>query len=290
MNFDTSVKAYAKINFGLNVLPKREDGYHNIESIFQTVDLYDKLNVTFLPQKECRVSCASMQLPGDNTLVKAYNAFCQIAECKVPGVSVELIKGIPSGGGLGGGSSDAAALVRLLEKACQITLNENQYDFIAAQTGSDVFFFVHGDEDGKSCALVSGRGEIVRRIKPRLDLNILLVFPKVSSSTKEAYALVDEYIAAKKNIFLEVPFSEYEAIYNRPVGEWKFVNTFTPAVSKVYSDIRNALELLKKSGCPYAEMSGSGSTVYGVFALRQQALEVQEKLAGKYESKLVQTV
>ena len=294
MNCEISVKAYAKVNFGLNVLPKRDDGFHNIESIFQTVGLYDELNVTFLSEKGCRVRCGSMQLPEDNTLIKAYNAFCEVAEsenanCVIPGVSVELIKGIPSGGGLGGGSSDAAALVRVLQKSCGVLLSESQFDYIASKVGSDVFFFVHGDEEGKACAVVSGRGENVRRIKPRHDLFLLLVFPNVSSSTKEAYALVDDLLAARKMV-TGTAFSDFESVYNRSVEEWNFVNTFTPAIAGKYEEVRKALELLKELGCPYSEMSGSGSTVYGVFTLQQQAVEVQRKLAGVYDSRLVQTV
>jgi 4-diphosphocytidyl-2-C-methyl-D-erythritol kinase len=289
MSCDYSVRAYAKVNFGLHVLPKRDDGFHNIESIFQTIDLYDVLNVTILPEKGCFVHCDSMKLPEDNTLKIAYQAFCETVSCEVPGVSVELIKGIPSGGGLGGGSSDAAALVRVLEKSCGVLLSESQFDYIASKTGSDVFFFVHSDKEGKACAVVSGRGENVRRIKPRHDLFLLLVFPKVSSSTKEAYALVDDLLAARKMV-TGTAFSDFESVYNRSVEEWNFVNTFTPAITGRYPEIREALELLRNAGCPYAEMSGSGSTVYGVFTLRQQAVDVQRKLAGVLDSKLVQTV
>lgn len=289
MSCDFSVRAYAKVNFGLNVLPKREDGFHNIESIFQTVSLYDELRVTLLSEKECRVRCDSLRLPEDNTLVKAYQAFCDVAECDVPGVSVELIKGIPSGGGLGGGSSDAAALVRVLEKSCGVLLSESQSDYIAAKTGSDVFFFLHTDAEGKACAVVSGRGEIVRRIKPRHDLFLLLVFPDVNSSTKKAYALVDEFLAARKMV-TGAAFSDFESVYNRSVEEWNFANTFTPVIVGAYDRVRDALDFLRSSGCPYAEMSGSGSTVYGVFTLWQQALDVQKKLADIFDSKLVQTV
>ena len=105
MERELSSLAYAKVNFGLRVLPGRSDGFHGIESIFQTVDLYDELTLTETPQKGCFVHCSSMKLPENNTLTKAYNAFCKVAGAEVPGIRVELKKGIPSGGGLGGGSS-----------------------------------------------------------------------------------------------------------------------------------------------------------------------------------------
>lgn len=282
-------KAYAKINFGLKVFPKREDGFHNLESIFQTIGLYDELIVRTKDEPSCEVICDSMVLPVENTLVLAYKAFCEVVEADVPGVEVTLIKGIPSGGGLGGGSSDAAALIRSLEKLCKVTLSLAQIQFVAAKTGSDVFFFMHCDSEGKGCALVSGRGEIVKKIAPRHDLFLLLIFPEVSSSTKEAYALVDEAIA--KGIEVKGPeFDQLELIYNNPVEQWTFMNTFTPVIMNRYPAIHNAIGDLKKSGCCYAEMSGSGSTVFGVFTLRRQAIFVRNLLADAWNCKLVQTV
>ena len=96
-------KAFAKVNFGLNVLPKREDGFHNIESIFQTIDLYDELVVSEIENKQCIVECDAFELPKKNTLTLSYEAFCSVSDVDVPGVKVNLKKGIPSGGGLGGG-------------------------------------------------------------------------------------------------------------------------------------------------------------------------------------------
>ena len=92
-------RAYAKVNFNLRVLPCRTDGYHSIESIFQTVDLYDELEVTLSESTGCFVECNSLKLPLQNTLTNAYDAFCSVAGVKVPGVTVNLKKGIPAGGG-----------------------------------------------------------------------------------------------------------------------------------------------------------------------------------------------
>ena len=187
-------RAYAKVNFNLRVLPCRTDGYHSIESIFQTVDLYDDLEVTLSESTGCFVECNSLKLPLQNTLTNAYDAFCSVAGVKVPGVVVNLKKGIPAGGGLGGGSSDAAALIRVLSKICKVNLDAKQLDYIASKTGSDVFFFMHCDKDGTGCAVVSGRGEIIKKIPSRKDLYLVLVFPEIFSSTKEAYQLVDKYL------------------------------------------------------------------------------------------------
>ena len=285
--------AYAKVNFGLNVLPKiggeQKNEYHNLESIFQTVDLYDVLTVEKNDSTFCTVICNDMELPEKNTLTNAYDAFFEITGLKKVGISVELKKGIPSGGGLGGGSSDAAALVRALQEICDIRLNQEQLNFIASKTGSDVFFFMNCDEQGKGCALVWGRGEYVKKITPRKDLFLVLIFPQQNSSTKEAYELLDE--AYKRGEKLESPsFDDFENIYNRSVEDWTFINSFTPVISNSCEEIRLALKDLQKVGCCYSEMSGSGSTVYGVFTLRQQAISASNLLGEAWKCKLVQTV
>ena len=282
-------KAYAKVNFNLRVLPRRADGFHDIESIFQTVNLFDELTVTVQQEKKCTVVCDSMNLPQENTLTLAYKAFCEAVDFDVPGLLVRLKKGIPSGGGLGGGSADAAALVRVLEKICNLELSDIQRDFIAGKTGSDVFFFMHCDSEGRGCALVSGRGEYIKKIKARNDLVLLLIFPGVSSSTKEAYSLVDSYLQGENKV--EYPdFGQLEAIYRKNPKEWIFINTFTCALCNKYDEIKSALNALKKSGAEYCDMSGSGSTVFGVFTLEQQAISISNLLCESWNCLLVQTL
>ena len=279
-------RAYAKVNFNLRVHPCRTDGYHNIESIFQTIDLFDELKVSVTEKSGCFVECNSMELPLQNTLTNAYNAFCSIAGVKVPGVKVFLKKGIPAGGGLGGGSSDAAALIRVLSKICNITLDDNQLDYIASKTGSDVFFFMHCGQDGTGCAVVSGRGEVIKKITPRRDLYLLLVFPEIFSSTKQAYELVDKQLAGgieDDYVILE----ELEEEYKKNPSEWQFKNTFTPSLCWVYSDLSTALGTLKKCGADFCDMSGSGSTIFGVFTSKQRAKSSMKLLAATWNCALV---
>ncbi len=286
---EISVKAFAKVNFGLAVLPKRNDGFHCIESIFQTVDLSDELVIKRSEKKGCFVTCDSMQLPEVNTITAAYKALDQVLESELFGVEVFIKKGIPSGGGLGGGSSDAAAFIRGMELLGDFRLSDDKKDYIADKTGSDVFFFMHCDDKGSGCALVSGRGEVVKQIQPRKDLWLVMIFPGVHSSTKEAYSLVDD--AFEKGRKIKSPdFSEYEFIYNKSVQDWTFINTFTPVISDKYEKIRNAIGALEKTNCCYAEMSGSGATVFGVFTSKQQADFAYNSLAETWCCKLVSTI
>lgn len=260
------VSAPAKINVGLRVLPKRNDGFHDIESIFQTVSLSDRLEIQIVPGNGvCTVECAQMVLPEKNTLTMAYDAFCNVTGCAVPSVKVLLEKHIPSGGGLGGGSSDAAALIRALGKMNGIQLTGKQLDEMASVVGSDVFFFTHCDPEGNCCAVVTGRGEKVRVIQKRNDLHFVLVFPGVHSSTKEAYCLVDKFLEEGKDC--DYPLVEdLEKLYNLPVGGWEFRNTFSDPLVSVYPEIGDSLKKLRSTNPLYSEMSGSGSTIYGVYA------------------------
>ncbi len=265
------VFAPAKINIGLRVLPKREDGFHNLESIFQTVDLADELIVR--PGKtgeKCVVHCSSMILPEKNTLTMAYDAFHEVSGCECISVDVTLEKHIPAGGGLGGGSSDAAALIKALEEIHHVRLSEQQLDKIAGAVGSDVFFFTHCDQNNSCCAVVTGRGEYVRAIRKRPDLFIVMVFPEVHSSTKEAYALVDELYEGKVD-FDYPELEKLEEMYYSSIPDWRFKNTFTEALSLKYAKICSALKLLREKKALFADMSGSGSTIFGVYASREEA-------------------
>ena len=270
---DIEILAPAKVNLGLKVLPKRSDGFHNIESIFQTVRLYDKLTVSLSGQNnKCLVEAPGFSgMPAENTLTKTYKSFCALTGC-VSGVKVILEKHIPSGGGLGGGSSDAASFLKALAQLNQISLTDELADSVAAQVGSDVFFFLHsgGNQNKSGCAVVTGRGEVVKPIQPRKDLFFLLIFPDVHSSTKEAYELLDK--SYKENSFTVCPdLTDLENIYNSPVKNWSFANSFTSVLLQKYPEIGSALRNVKNSGALWADMSGSGATVFGVYDSKQNA-------------------
>lgn len=262
--------APAKLNLTLKVLPKREDGFHNIESIFQKIRLCDELTVSRSESAGFSLHVQGMELPEENTVKKAYTLFAEAAKIQT-GVSVDLVKRIPSGAGMGGGSSDAAAMLRALNSLFSADVSQTELIKIAEKIGSDVPFFLYGD-----CAVVSGRGEVVRPFDGRRDLYFVIICPDVHSSTKEAYALVDEWNMNGSVSKVSWPLlKDLDGIYKKSVGEWNFANSFTEPLVNKYAEIREALAAVTASGADFVDMTGSGSTVFGVF-------ETQEKAQGAY--------
>ncbi|MBR0155146.1 MAG: 4-(cytidine 5'-diphospho)-2-C-methyl-D-erythritol kinase [Treponema sp.] len=276
------VAAPAKINLGLKVLPKRQDGFHEIESIFSTIGFADEIIVKPEGKKNtCTVECDLFKLPEQNTITLTYDAFKKLVNEDLPGLKVSIRKKIPSGGGLGGGSSDAAAFLNALCLLCRVTLDREQLNLIASMVGSDVFFFVNCDKSGEGAAIVTGRGEFVEKIQRRKDLHYLLLFPGVHSSTKEAYDLVDKFYESGDK--LDYPaLADLAGIYNGEVSRWNFVNTFTKVIAGKYPVIEQAILALKKSGALYTDMSGSGSTVFGLFATAEDAIKARNTLSGSW--------
>ncbi|MBE6353583.1 4-(cytidine 5'-diphospho)-2-C-methyl-D-erythritol kinase [Treponema rectale] len=288
-----TVYSPAKINLGLKVFPKRSDGFHSISSIFTTVDLCDELEVSLVKEKNvCNVKCKGMELPPDNTFTAAYKAFCVLTGIQ-DGVSVNVTKHIPSGGGLGGGSSNASSFIQSIDSLFNTHLKASQLHELAGKVGSDVFFFTSalwhrmqkGYPSSRFAALVEGRGEIINPICARDDFAVVLVFPGVSVSTKAAYALVDE---AFENGTLsdEIDDVSLEHMYKSGVADWKFKNSFTIPVISRYPEIAHALNDIREAGADFADMTGSGSTVFGIFAERKDALKASERLLDKWKTVL----
>lgn len=270
--------APAKLNLTLKVLPKRADGFHNIESIFQKIRLCDELTVARSASAGCSLQVHGMDLPAENTVQKAFSLFAEVAQIR-EGVSVDLVKRIPSGAGMGGGSSDAAALLRALNSLFSAGVPDETLAEIAGKVGSDVPFFLYGD-----CAVVSGRGEIVRPVCGRRDLYFVVICPDVHSSTKEAYALVDEWNMNNSVSKVDWPsLDELEGIYNKPAVEWNFSNSFTQPLTDKYPEIREALAAITVAGADFSEMTGSGSTVFGVFEAQEKAQDAYNRLASCFK-------
>ena len=274
------VKAPAKLNLHLKVCDVRPDGFHDIESIFQKIPIYDELLIEMVDSDcTCQVISPDFILPFENTLTSAYKAFCSCTGIK-GGVRITLTKRIPSGAGMGGGSSDAAAVLSGLSELFGVKLTEEQKYNAAAKIGSDVFFFL-GDGEACDAAVVSGRGENVRYIVPRRDLSFVLLCPGVHSATAEAYYLVDSW--HNMNRAELTPFEELEYIYRRPIEQWSFYNSFTEPLAWKFPEIKRALSDLRKCNAGYVQMTGSGSVVFGVFASDEDANKSYEILRNSWD-------
>ncbi|MBU2649782.1 MAG: 4-(cytidine 5'-diphospho)-2-C-methyl-D-erythritol kinase [Bacteroidetes bacterium] len=244
----------AKINLGLRVYGKRDDGYHNIETIMVPVDYCDILEIVVSPDGEPLYTFTGIVLPGkspDNLVVRAYSRLQK--QFGLPPVHLHLHKAIPFQAGLGGGSSDAAFTIMMLNKLFKLDLNTEEMQAHASVLGSDCPFFIRNQ-----ASLATGRGEIINPLSLSLaGLTILIVKPPVEVSTAEAYANID-YSSGRNAL------ADY---LNTPVEKWRdhFVNDFEHFVFSRFPEVAAIKEKMYASGALFAQMSGSGSAVYGIF-------------------------
>ncbi len=245
----------AKINLGLNVVERRPDGYHNIETVFYPIGLCDVLSID--PSEACTdysFSTGGIPVGGeaeDNLVVKAYRLLQR--ECGVPPVDISLEKRIPFGAGLGGGSADAAFMLRGLNELFTLGLTADRLEQLAAGLGADCPVFIRNKP-----VFASGIGNVFSPIKLSLEgYFLLLVKPDIHVSTPEAYSRVTPRRPAE-------PLADLLA---RPIAEWRgrVVNDFEASVFALYPQIAAIKEALYRAGAVYASMSGSGSAVYGIF-------------------------
>ena len=257
--------AYAKLNLGLRILGRRSDGFHNILSVFQTVDLCDRLVFEPAGQGQIILSCDDANLPTgpENLVYKAVLAFRSYTGMD-RGVEVAIEKRIPMAAGLGGGSSDAAAVLRVLNRVWDAGLSGGELREIGASIGSDVPFFVRQ----KGTAVVSGRGEMMRYVPWSADVAYVLVCPGFQVHTGWAFANYKKTLTGH---------GEYDSFINSvkdlPVsGFWgRIENDFLPLIVQSHPETRDILSRLTDAGALVASMSGSGSTLYGVFESRDVA-------------------
>lgn len=249
-----------KINLGLHVINKRKDGFHNIETVFYPVQWNDALEIN-TPQRlrKQKVSFRSHGLLIDgknenNLCVKAYHLLD--ADFDLPTVTIHLLKNIPMGAGLGGGSADAAYTINLLNEKFELGLTLKQRQAYAAQLGSDCAFFIDSVP-----ALASGRGEQLKKLS--LDLTgwyLVIIHPAIHVSTADAYAEV-------KKRGKTTGSNKLEYIIQQPVTKWKKLleNDFEFSVFQKHPKIKLLKQQMYELGATYAAMSGSGSAVFGLF-------------------------
>jgi 4-diphosphocytidyl-2C-methyl-D-erythritol kinase len=248
--------ANAKINIGLNVVEKRPDGYHNIETIFYPIGLHDvlEINETANCSSDYVFTQSGINIEGEpekNLIIKALRLLKN--DFELPPVEISIEKNIPAGAGLGGGSSDAAFTLKMLNEIFQLKLNNEKLENYAVKLGADCPVFIQN-----KAVLAAGTGNIFSPINLSLkNYYLLLVKPDVYVSTPAAYSQITPCKPAKSII----------EIINQPLKCWKdlLVNDFEKSVFVQFPVIEQIKNQIYNSGAIYASMSGSGSAVYGIF-------------------------
>lgn len=261
-----SVKAPAKINLTLDTLYKRPDGYHEVEMVMTTVDLADRVGLTLLPHKEIRLECSASFVPDDarNHAYKAAQLLMEKYEVK-RGVRIYIDKQIPVAAGLAGGSSDAAATLRGLNKLWDLGLSLDELASIGAQIGSDVPFCVYG-----GTALATGRGERIQHLSAPAPCWVILAKPPIGVSTADVYGnlrITEATRHPQTTQMLQAIETQDFSLMCQSLG-----NVLEDVTLSLYPQVRQIKELMMASGADGVLMSGSGPTV---FALVQKEAKVQ---------------
>lgn len=245
----------AKINIGLNIIEKRPDGFHNIETVFYPIPLSDGLEITNSSNKKNN-TFSSSGIPinideKDNIVCKAFELLR--ANYTIPSTNIHLHKNIPFGAGLGGGSSDAAFMIKMLNEQYKLSLSSDEMENLAGQLGSDCPFFI-----ANKPIFAEGKGDIFSKVL--IDLSgyyLLLVKPNVHISTPEAYSKVKP----------SHPEKSLKTLIQEPIEKWRHLifNDFENSIFPNHPELKKIKDNLYEMGAVYAAMSGSGSSLFGIF-------------------------
>lgn len=259
----------AKINLGLNIISKRPDGYHNLETIFYPIPIKDALEIIVHEEQTCdsfiETGIKIDSSPDNNLVMRALKLMR--AKYQFPPVEVHLLKKIPFGAGLGGGSADASFMLKLLNDTFELKATNEELVELAVQLGADCPFFIYNHP-----VFASGIGEVFEEVSLSLkDYFFVLIKPDIHVATKDAFALV----SPKK------PDISLKEIIKAPVNDWKnmMTNDFEKSVFEKYPAIGLIKEDLYKHGALYASMSGSGSSVFGIF---EKGTPIIKNIENKY--------
>ena len=264
----------AKINLGLDIVEKRPDGYHNLETVFYPIPLCDILEITPATEPDAPDYTFKMYNAvfegndADNLVIKAYKALA--ADHKLPKVDISLYKHIPTGAGLGGGSADAAFALKMLNEIAGLGLTALQLRSYASRIGADCAFFIDNIP-----AYATGIGDILTPTQCSISgYHLVLVKPDIHVSTKDAYSLVTP----------QKPQEPLTDIAARPINEWKgaMKNDFEKSIFAKHPTMAKVKEQLYAMGAMYASMSGSGSSFFGIFNEEQDIEKIKELFPGMF--------
>lgn len=267
----------AKINLGLNIVSKRPDGYHNLETVFYPIPLTDALEIKYMDEKFPSESPCDLKITGndvdcneeDNLVIKAYQLLA--ADFQLPRVHAHLVKRIPTQAGLGGGSSDAAYMIRLLDERFRLNIGIPEMERYAAKLGADCAFFITADP-----SYAEGIGDVLMPVDvPGAGLGgyyLAVVKPSVAVSTRDAYAA----------IVPKTPAKCCRDIVRQPIETWKdeLVNDFEAPIFAMHPELAAIRQSLYDAGAVYAAMSGSGSALFGIF--REQPTGLEKEFEGMF--------
>lgn len=256
----------AKINLGLDIINKRNDGYHNISSVFYPIlELYDVLEIIPNRAQDDEFYFSGLSIPGTQDSNLIYKAISLLREhFEIPCLNIYLHKVIPMGAGLGGGSADGSFALRMINELFDLGLSNLELESYALKLGSDCPFFIENHT-----ALAQGRGEELQLIE--LDLSkyyIVIAISDIHISTGEAY----------KNVQLNSNSEIQKIVRDKPVDQWSglLINGFEPFAIENYPKLAKVKEYLLEKGASYVSMTGSGSAIYGLFRKEPNKLNLQE--------------
>jgi 4-diphosphocytidyl-2-C-methyl-D-erythritol kinase len=261
----------AKINFGLNIISKREDGFHNLETIFYPINIFDKLTIREDDKFSLTTTSSKLNTEQNNTIIKAKELLSQKTGVEVK-VSITLDKRIPIGAGMGGGSSDGAAALLALNKFYELHLTNDELLHLALKIGSDAPFFI--DPVPK---YASARGEIFEAISLVIDKPILIVNPGIHISTSWAFSKINPRMPK-----FNLNQIRGTAHHTLSLLRGKVINDFETIVFDTYPAIKKIKDTMYESGAEFALMTGSGSTVFGIFSNIYSAQEAISKIPKDY--------
>lgn len=268
-----NVPAFAKINLGLRVHGRRPDGYHEISTLFQTITVHDTLSFQATSDGKLGLVCSDPSTPTDdsNLVLRAASALRERYDMN-DGARIELEKVIPAGGGLGGGSADAAVSLVALATLWGVETDAGELAEIGARLGADVPFFLHG-----GTALGTGTGTDIRPLEDAPKMHLVIVAPGVHVSTAKAYGALGALALTKVEPLVNLSVSRTEADFPDSLCDvWS--NDFETVVVRLYPEIGRAREALTGAGAERVMLSGSGSSVFGVFESKGEAARAHETL------------
>ena len=268
-----NLKSFSKVNIGLKVLDKRKDGYHNIHTVFQEIDFHDtivlkriksgfdfKSNVKWLGNDE------------SNLCVRAWK--CMAKHYNISGLSIKLTKNIPPGSGLGGGSSNAAAVLRGIAELYSLNVSKKKLCQLGSLLGADVPFFIRG-----GCQVGSGIGDKLSSVNNFLKGVYLLVIPEIHIDTQWAYKKCKYFLESSKEKL------RFESLIKKDNIVFKyFENDFETIIVPAYPEIGKIKEKLKSKGAIFSSLSGTGSTVFGVFDDEAKAIFAKSLFKSSYQT------